>query len=220
MLSIMVEDVTSVHHPEQFIARARLLPVVVLQDAADAEPLAAALTEGGLRSVEVTFRTDAAAEAIRIMAENPDLLVGAGTVVTPAQVDAAVAAGARFVVSPGFSPRVVGYCQELGLPVYPGAATATEIQMALDAGLEIVKFFPAEQLGGAKMIKALAAPFRSVRFIPTGGVNTVNLPDYLALPSVFAVGGTWMVAPDLIAAGKWDEVTRLTALAVETTGRQ
>ncbi|WP_246278077.1 bifunctional 4-hydroxy-2-oxoglutarate aldolase/2-dehydro-3-deoxy-phosphogluconate aldolase [Phytohabitans rumicis] len=211
---------TSVHHPEQFIARARLLPVVVLQDAADAEPLAAALTEGGLRSVEVTFRTDAAAEAIRIMAENPDLLVGAGTVVTPAQVDAAVAAGARFVVSPGFSPRVVGYCQELGLPVYPGAATATEIQMALDAGLEIVKFFPAEQLGGAKMIKALAAPFRSVRFIPTGGVNTVNLPDYLALPSVFAVGGTWMVAPDLIAAGKWDEVTRLTALAVETTGRQ
>lgn len=216
----MVEDVTSVHHPEQFIGQTRLLPVVVLQDAADAEPLAAALAEGGLGSVEVTFRTDAAAEAIRIMAENPDLLVGAGTVVTPAQVDAAVAAGAKFVVSPGFSPKVVGYCQSLGLPVYPGAATATEIQMALDAGLEIVKFFPAEQLGGAKMIKALAAPFRSVRFIPTGGVNTANLPDYLALPAVFAVGGTWMVAPDLIAAGKWDEVTRLTALAVETTRRQ
>jgi 2-dehydro-3-deoxyphosphogluconate aldolase / (4S)-4-hydroxy-2-oxoglutarate aldolase len=213
----MVEDVTSVHHPEQFIGATRLLPVVVLQDAADASPLAAALTAGGLRSVEVTFRTDAAAEAIRIMSENPDLLVGAGTVLTPAQVDAAVGAGAKFVVSPGFSTRVVTYCQSLGLPVFPGAATATEIQMALDAGLEIVKFFPAEQIGGAKMIKALSAPFRSVRFIPTGGVNTRNLADYLALPSVFAVGGTWMVAPDLLAAGKWDEVTRLTAAAVAQT---
>lgn len=217
MAYIMVMYVTSVHDTEQAIGRNRLLPVVVLQSAADAEPLAAALTAGGLRSVEVTFRTDAAAEAIRIMAENPELLVGAGTVLTPAQVDAAAAAGAKFVVSPGFSSRVVNYCQELGIPVYPGAATATEIQMALDAGLEIVKFFPAEQVGGAKMIKALAAPFRNVRFIPTGGVNTTNLPDYLALPSVFAVGGTWMVAPDLLAAGKWDEVTRLTASAVALT---
>jgi 2-dehydro-3-deoxyphosphogluconate aldolase / (4S)-4-hydroxy-2-oxoglutarate aldolase len=213
----MVEHVTSVHHPEQLIGATRLLPVVVLQDAADASPLADALTAGGLRSVEVTFRTDAAAEAIRIMSENPDLLVGAGTVLTTAQVDAAVAAGAKFVVSPGFSARVVGYCQSLGLPVFPGVATATEIQMALDAGLEIVKFFPAEQIGGAKMIKALSAPFRSVRFIPTGGVNTANLADYLALPAVFAVGGTWMVAPDLLAAGKWDEVTRLTAAAVALT---
>ncbi|BCB84950.1 ketohydroxyglutarate aldolase [Phytohabitans suffuscus] len=211
--------VTSVHHVEQAIGAARLLPVVVLEDAAGAEPLAAALTAGGLRSVEVTFRTDAAAEAIRIMAENPELLVGAGTVLTPAQVDAAVEAGAKFVVSPGFSYPVVAHCQEVGLPVYPGAATATEIQMALDVGLSIVKFFPAEQIGGAKMIKALAAPFRSVRFIPTGGVNTGNLPDYLALGAVFAVGGTWMVAPDLLAAGKWDEVTRLTAEAVAVTSR-
>lgn len=213
----MVMYVTDVHYVEQTIGKTRLLPVVVLEDAGGAEPLAAALTAGGLRSVEVTFRTDAAAEAIRIMAENPELLVGAGTVLTPAQVDAAVEAGAKFVVSPGFSPAVVARCQEVGLPVYPGAATATEIQMALDAGLSIVKFFPAEQIGGAKMIKALAAPFRSVRFIPTGGVNTGNLSDYLALGAVFAVGGTWMVAPDLLAAGKWDEVTRLTAEAVAVT---
>jgi len=215
----MVMYVTDVHSAEQIIGETRLLPVVVLEDAGGAEPLAVALTAGGLRSVEVTFRTEAAAEAIRIMAENPDLLVGAGTVLTPAQVDAAAEAGAKFVVSPGFSAAVVAHCQEVGLPVYPGAATATEIQMALDAGLSIVKFFPAEQIGGAKMIKALAAPFRSVRFIPTGGVNTANLPDYLALGAVFAVGGTWMVAPGLLAAGKWDEVTRLTAEAVALTSR-
>jgi 2-dehydro-3-deoxyphosphogluconate aldolase/(4S)-4-hydroxy-2-oxoglutarate aldolase len=226
--------VTSVHHPEQSsdagpasdlappsvqatIAAGRILPVVVLDDAAAAAPLAAALTAGGLHSVEVTFRTSAAADAIRAMAERPDLLVGAGTVLTPAQVDQAVEAGARFVVSPGFGPAVVRHCQELGIPVFPGAATATEIQLALDAGLDTVKFFPAEQLGGLAMIKALAAPFRAVRFIPTGGINTGNLPDYLAHPAVLAVGGTWMVAPALLAAGRWDEVTRLTAAAVAAT---
>lgn len=191
--------------------------MVVLDDAAAAAPLAAALTAGGLHSVEVTFRTSAAADAIRAMAERPDLLVGAGTVLTPAQVDQAVEAGARFVVSPGFGPAVVRHCQELGIPVFPGAATATEIQLALDAGLDTVKFFPAEQLGGLAMIKALAAPFRAVRFIPTGGINTGNLPDYLAHPAVLAVGGTWMVAPALLAAGRWDEVTRLTAAAVAAT---
>jgi 2-dehydro-3-deoxyphosphogluconate aldolase/(4S)-4-hydroxy-2-oxoglutarate aldolase len=212
--------VTAVHDDERIvdvraaIAAARILPVVVLDDAAAAPDLAAALTAGGLRAVEVTFRTAAAADTIRAMAERPDVLVGAGTVLTPAQVDQAADAGARFVVSPGFSPAVVRRCQERGLPVFPGAATATEIQMALDAGLDTVKFFPAEQLGGVGMIKALAAPFRSVRFIPTGGVNTGNLADYLALPAVLAVGGTWMVAPDLLAAGRWDEVTRLTAAAV------
>jgi 2-dehydro-3-deoxyphosphogluconate aldolase/(4S)-4-hydroxy-2-oxoglutarate aldolase len=212
--------VTAVHDSEQApdvlatIAAGRILPVVVLNDARDAAPLASALTAGGLRSAEVTFRTDAAADAIRVMSENPELLVGAGTVLTRAQVDRAVDAGARFVVSPGFSPAVVRHCQDLGIPVFPGVSSATEIQMALDAGLETVKFFPAEQLGGVAMIKALAAPFRSVRFIPTGGVNTRNLPDYLAVPAVLAVGGTWMVAPDLLAAGKWDEVTSLTAAAV------
>jgi 2-dehydro-3-deoxyphosphogluconate aldolase / (4S)-4-hydroxy-2-oxoglutarate aldolase len=196
------------------VGASRILPVVVLDDARHAAPLAAALLEGGLRSVEVTFRTDAAAEAIRVMSERPELLVGAGTVLTPAQVDRAVEAGARFVVSPGFGPAVVRHCQQLGVPVFPGAATATEIQMALDAGLDTVKFFPAEQLGGIAMIKALAAPFRSLRFIPTGGVNTANLADYLAHPAVLAVGGTWMVAPDLLAAGRWDAVTARTVAAV------
>lgn len=216
---------TSVHHSEQksdqspgvarIIGADRILPVVVLEDAGAAGALADALTTGGLHSVEVTFRTAAAVDAIRAMSEHPELLVGAGTVLTPDQVDRAVAAGARFVVSPGFGPAVVRRCQELGVPVYPGAASATEIQMALDAGLDTVKFFPAEQLGGIAMIKALAAPFRSVRFIPTGGVNTGNLPDYLAHPAVLAVGGTWMVAPALLAAGNWAEVTRLTRAAVD-----
>ncbi|MBQ0895719.1 bifunctional 4-hydroxy-2-oxoglutarate aldolase/2-dehydro-3-deoxy-phosphogluconate aldolase [Micromonospora sp. U56] len=196
------------------VGSGRILPVVVLDDARDAAPLAAALVEGGLHSVEVTFRTDAAAEAIRAMSERPDLLVGAGTVLTPAQVDRAVEAGARFVVSPGFGPAVVRHCQQLGVPVFPGVTSPTEIMLALDAGLDTVKFFPAEQLGGIGMIKALAAPFRSVRFIPTGGVNTDNLAAYLAHPAVLAVGGTWMVAPDLIIAGRWDEVTRRTAAAV------
>jgi 2-dehydro-3-deoxyphosphogluconate aldolase/(4S)-4-hydroxy-2-oxoglutarate aldolase len=196
------------------IAAGRILPVVVLHDARAAAPLGSALIAGGVRSVEVTFRTDAAADAIRTMSDNPDLLVGAGTVLTQAQVDQAVEAGARFVVSPGFSPAVVHHCQALGIPVFPGVASATEIQMALDAGLDTVKFFPAEQLGGVAMIKALAAPFRSVRFIPTGGVNPANLRDYLTQPAVLAVGGTWMVAPDLLSAGRWDKVTNLTATAV------
>ncbi|WP_233558814.1 bifunctional 4-hydroxy-2-oxoglutarate aldolase/2-dehydro-3-deoxy-phosphogluconate aldolase [Micromonospora radicis] len=196
------------------LAAGRILPVVVLEDARAAAPLGAALTAGGLRTVEVTFRTDAAVDAIRAMSEDPRLFVGAGTVLTPGQVDEAVAAGARFIVCPGFSPRVVAHCQQVGVPVFPGAATPTEIQMAIDAGLDTVKFFPAEQLGGVPMIKALAAPFRAIRFIPTGGVHTGNLRDYLGLPSVLAVGGTWMVAPGLLAEGRWDDVTELTAAAV------
>ncbi|MDG4767528.1 bifunctional 4-hydroxy-2-oxoglutarate aldolase/2-dehydro-3-deoxy-phosphogluconate aldolase [Solwaraspora sp. WMMD406] len=196
------------------IGAARILPVVVLEEPAGAEPLAAALVAGGLPTAEVTFRTAAAAEAIAAMSANPDMLVGAGTVLTVEQVDAAVRAGARFVVSPGFGPAVVRRCRELGVPVFPGVSSATEIQLALDAGLDTVKFFPAEQLGGIGMVRALAAPFRSVRFIPTGGVHTGNLADYLAHPAVLAVGGTWMVAPKLLATGDWAEVTRLTAAAV------
>jgi 2-dehydro-3-deoxyphosphogluconate aldolase/(4S)-4-hydroxy-2-oxoglutarate aldolase len=209
-----VTIVTSVQDIEQLIGAARLLPVVVLRDARGAEPLGGALLAGGLRCVEVTFRTDAAAEAISVLAKREEMLVGAGTVLTPEQVDRAVDAGARFVVSPGFGPAVVARCAERGVAVFPGVATATEIQMALDAGLRTVKFFPAEQLGGAGMVKALAAPFGAVRFIPTGGVTTGNLADYLAVPAVLAVGGTWMVAPDLLAAGDWAEVTRRTAAAV------
>jgi 2-dehydro-3-deoxyphosphogluconate aldolase/(4S)-4-hydroxy-2-oxoglutarate aldolase len=199
----------------QYVEQARILPVVVLDDPAAAEPLAEALVSGGLPCAEITFRTAAAASAITIMSARPDITVGAGTVLTPAQVDRAVEAGARFIVSPGFSSAVVRRSQELGVPVFPGAATATEIQMALDAGLTTVKFFPAEQLGGVAMIRALAAPFRSVRFIPTGGVTAANLPDYLAVPAVLAVGGTWMVAADLLAAGNWAEVTRRAGAAVE-----
>ena len=219
----MVTYVTAVRHSEHpqepsaldTISAGRILPVVVLEDAAGAAPLADALLAGGLRSVEVTFRTAAAADAIKAMAQRPELFVGAGTVLTAAQVDQAVAAGARFVVSPGFGPAVVKRCQEVGVPVFPGVATSTEIQMALDAGVETVKFFPAEQLGGVPMVKALSAPFRSVKFIPTGGVNAGNVAAYLALPSVAAVGGTWMVAPDLLAAGNWSEVTARTRTALE-----
>jgi 2-dehydro-3-deoxyphosphogluconate aldolase/(4S)-4-hydroxy-2-oxoglutarate aldolase len=196
----------------------RVVPVIVLDRASDAEPLGVALAAGGLRAAEVTFRTGAAADAIAILSKRGDLLVGAGTVLTEAQVDEAAAAGARFVVSPGFAPRVVARCRLLGLPVLPGAATATEIQLAIDAGLDTVKFFPAEQLGGVPMLRALAAPFRSMRFVPTGGVTPANLADYLALPSVLAVGGTWMVAPQLVEAGAWDEVSRLAAEAVAVAG--
>jgi len=199
---------------EQAVGAVRILPVVVLADAKAAEPLADALLAGGLPCAEVTFRTEAAAEAIEIMARRTELLVGAGTVVSPVQVDRAVDAGARFIVSPGFGPAVVRRCAEREVPVFPGVATATEIQLALDAGLRTVKFFPAQQLGGAAMVKALAAPFRDVRFVPTGGVTTANLADYLSLPAVLAVGGTWMVAPDLLSAGDWAEVSRRAAAAV------
>ncbi len=196
----------------------RVVPVIVLDQAGDAEPLGAALAAGGLRAAEVTFRTDAAADAIRILSERDDLLVGAGTVVTEAQVDEAAAAGARFVVSPGFSARVVAHCQAIGMPALPGAATPTEIQMAIDAGLDTVKFFPAEQLGGVPMLRALAAPFRTMKFVPTGGVTAANLGDYLALPPVVAVGGTWMVSPSLVEAAAWGEVSRLAAAAVAVAG--
>jgi 2-dehydro-3-deoxyphosphogluconate aldolase/(4S)-4-hydroxy-2-oxoglutarate aldolase len=198
----------------EVVAAGRLMPVVVVRDPAHAEPLGAALLAGGLRTAEVTFRTDAAAEAIRRMAQDERLVVGAGTVLTREQVDQAVAAGARYVVTPGFSVKVVEHCAQVGVPVFPGVATATEVQMALDAGLSTVKFFPAEQLGGVAMLKALTAPYGKVRFIPTGGISAANLADYLALPAVYAAGGSWMVAPDLLAAGAFDEIERLTADAV------
>ncbi len=196
------------------LAGDRLLPVVILPDAAAAEPLAAALTSGGLRSIEVTLRTPAAIDAIKRLAASSELLVGAGTVLTPDQAERAVEAGARYVVCPGFSAAVVRRCKELDVPVFPGVATPTEIQMALEAGLTAVKFFPAEQLGGAPMVKALSAPFPGMRFVPTGGVTTANLGAYLSVPAVLAVGGTWMVAADLLKAGDYAEITRRTAAAV------
>ncbi|PFG39425.1 2-dehydro-3-deoxyphosphogluconate aldolase/(4S)-4-hydroxy-2-oxoglutarate aldolase [Georgenia soli] len=206
------------------LAGLRLLPVVVLEDAAAAVPLASALVAGGLPVAEVTFRTPAAADAIRAMADSgltdPDgagLLVGAGTVVTPGQVDDAVAAGARFVVSPGLSRAVVERCAEHGVLVLPGTATATEVQAALTMGLRAVKFFPAATSGGPAAIRALAAPFPQMRFVPTGGITAADVGEYLALPAVLAAGGSWMVPASAVAAGNFAEVERLTAAAVAAT---
>lgn len=200
------------------LAALRVVPVVVLDRAQDAAPLGRALLAGGLPCAEVTFRTPAAAEAIRELATDPRLLVGAGTVVRADQVDIAVAAGAAFVVSPGFSLAVVRRCQQVGVPVLPGVATPSEVMMALDAGLAAVKFFPAEANGGVSALKALSAPFGGMRFVPTGGITAGNLSAYLAVSSVLAVGGSWMVAPALIAAGDFDEVARLTSEAVALVG--
>lgn len=201
------------------LGAARLVPVVVLDEAGSAEPLAQALVAGGLPVAEVTFRTPAALEAIKAMAARGDILVGAGTVLTPAQVDAAVDAGARYIVSPGFSAPVVQRAQERGVLPLPGAVTATEAQAALAAGLEVVKFFPAETSGGANAIKALAGPFGDLQFVPTGGIGPGNLAEYLAVPSVLAVGGSWMVPRDKVTAGAFDEITGLTAEAVRLAAR-
>lgn len=201
------------------LAGHRLVPVVVLDEATDAGPLADALVGGGLPVAEVTFRTAAAPDAIRVMADRGDVLVGAGTVVTPAQVDQAVAAGARYLVSPGTSRAVVERAQEHGVPVLPGAVTATEVQAALELGLDTVKFFPAGTSGGSAAIAALAAPFGGVRFVPTGGVGPRNLDEYLALPSVAAVGGSWMVPRDRVRAGDLAGVQALVADAVALATR-
>jgi 2-dehydro-3-deoxyphosphogluconate aldolase/(4S)-4-hydroxy-2-oxoglutarate aldolase len=203
------------------LTAARLIPVVVLDDAADADPLAAALVAGGLPVAEVTFRTAAAADAIRAMADRGDVLVGAGTVLTPDQVDRAVSAGARYVVSPGLSRAVVERCREHGVLAVPGAVTATEIQAALELGLTTVKFFPAGTSGGVAALAALAAPFAfaGLRFVPTGGIGPATVLEYLALPTVAAVGGSWMVPRDRIAAGDFAAVTRATADAVALAAR-
>jgi len=193
---------------------ARLVPVVVIDAAADADQLAGALVAGGLPVAEVTFRTAAAEDAIRAMAARGDILVGAGTVLTPQQVDRAVAAGAAYVVSPGLSRAVVERCGELGVLALPGAVTATEVQAALELGLTTVKFFPAGTSGGAPAIAALAAPFGDVSFVPTGGVGPKNLHEYLAIPAVAAVGGSWMVPRELVRAHDFAAIVQLTSDAV------
>lgn len=199
------------------IQKIGIVPVVVLNDAKDARPLAQALYRGGLPCAEVTFRTDAAEESIRIMTEEfPEMLVGAGTVLTTEQVDRAVAAGAKFIVSPGLNPKVVSYCIEKGIPITPGTSSPSDIEQALEYGLEVVKFFPAEACGGLNMIKSIAAPYTKVKFMPTGGINAKNLNTYLAFPKILACGGSWMVSKDLIAAGKFDEIEALTKEAVMT----
>lgn len=196
------------------LSLAHIVPVVVVDDAANADALAGALVAGGLPVAEVTLRTDAALRSIRTMAARGDILVGAGTVLTVAQVDDVVAAGASFVVSPGLSQSVVERCRERGVFVLPGAVTATEIQAALELGLTTVKFFPANTCGGAPAIAALAAPFGEVGFVPTGGVGPQNLAEYLAVPAVLAVGGSWMVPRDRVNAGDFTGITQLTAAAV------
>lgn len=196
------------------IQKTGIIPVVVLNDVKDAEPLAKALIEGGLPCAEVTFRTDAAEESIRIMKEKfPEMLVGAGTVLTTEQVDRAVAAGAEFIVSPGLNPRIVRYCVEKNIPITPGCANASDIEQALENGLEVVKFFPAEPAGGLKMIKALAAPYVNVKFMPTGGINANNVKDYLAYDRIIACGGSWMVSGELVKNGEFDKIRELTAEA-------
>jgi len=196
------------------LSAARLVPVVVLDDAKHADPLAAALAAGGLPVAEVTFRTAAAEESIRAMAARGDMLVGAGTVLTVEQVDRAVAAGASYIVSPGLSRAVVERCREHGVLALPGAVTATEVQAALELGLTAVKFFPAATSGGAPAIKALAAPFGGLGFVPTGGIGPKNLHEYLAIDAVLAVGGSWMVPRDVVAAEDFAQITTLTAHAV------
>ncbi len=203
------------------LGRLGLVPVVKVENTEQALGVARALLEAGLPCAEITFRTTAAEECIRRIArEFPDVITGAGTVLTPEQAQRAVAAGARYIVSPGFSSAVIEWCLTHEVPVMPGVATSTEIMMALDKGLSLVKFFPSEALGGVRMLEALGAVFGTVRFVPTGGISAANLADYLRLPSVFAVGGSWMVSGKLLAAGAFGEVTRLSREAVQIVARE
>jgi 2-dehydro-3-deoxyphosphogluconate aldolase/(4S)-4-hydroxy-2-oxoglutarate aldolase len=212
------------------LGRHRLVPVITLDEARHARPLLAALTAGGLPCAEVTFRTPAAADALRAMTEaaaeaaseagaGGPALIGAGSVRRPEQVDQALEAGARFIVSPGLSPAVLRACADQAVPVIPGVATATEICTALDAGLTTVKLFPAEPLGGVTLISALRGPFPEVRFVPTGGIGAEQLPAYLACPAVAAVGGSWMASRSLIQQERFDQIATLTAGAVELARR-
>lgn len=197
------------------IGSARLLPVVVVDEVSQAVPLAKALVAGGLPVAEVTFRTAAAAEAMRRMVDEvPGLLVGAGTVLSADNVRSARQAGARFLVSPGFNPAVVAAAQDAGLPIVPGVNNPTGVEQAMSFGLDAVKFFPAEPSGGVLFLKALAGPYGGMRYVPTGGIGPSNLKDYLALPAVLACGGSWMVDPKLVREGRFDEIERLTAEAV------
>jgi 2-dehydro-3-deoxyphosphogluconate aldolase/(4S)-4-hydroxy-2-oxoglutarate aldolase len=196
------------------IGEAGIVPVVALHDADAACALADALCEGGLPCAEITLRTEAALDSIRALAGRDKFLLGAGTVHSVDQAKASVDAGARFIVTPGFNPRTVSWCIENQVPVFPGIATPSDLEMALEHGLEVLKFFPAEALGGVKTLKALSGPYHTLRFIPTGGIGPGNLVEYLQLPCVLACGGSWMVKAELLASGAWDEVTRLTAEAL------
>jgi 2-dehydro-3-deoxyphosphogluconate aldolase/(4S)-4-hydroxy-2-oxoglutarate aldolase len=200
----------------QTIEKAGLVPVIQIDAAEHAVPLAQTLSKGGLPIAEITFRTDAAADALAAVgAEVPDVLLGAGTVLSVEQAQTALDAGAKFIVAPGFNPRVVDFCLERGVPVTPGVNSPTDIEMGLERGLTLLKFFPAEASGGVKMVKALSAPYREVRFIPTGGIKPDNLGEYLGLPSVVACGGSWMVPKDALAGGAFDRIEQLVREAVK-----
>ena len=192
------------------IGQMGIVPVVVLNDVKNAVPLAQSLINGGLPCAEVTFRTEAAQQSIAEISKNfPQMFVGAGTVLTTEQVDRAVDAGAKFIVSPGFNPKVVEYCIKKGYPITPGIMTPTELEMALEFGLDVVKFFPAENAGGLKMIKAMAAPYTKMKFMPTGGINPQNVREYLQCDKILACGGSWMVKGDLINSGNFAEIEKL-----------
>lgn len=197
------------------LSLAGIVPVIKVEDAADAVPLCKALSDGGLPVAEITFRSDAAEEAIRrVHNELPEVILGAGTVLTKDQVDRAVNAGATYIVSPGLNPEIVKYCQEKNVPIVPGCGNPSDIEVALSLGLKTVKFFPAEPLGGLKLIKAMAAPYGGVTFLPTGGVNENNLNEYLSFNKVIACGGSWMVPADAVAAKDWKRIEELTRSAV------
>lgn len=196
------------------LSRIGIVPVVVIDDAKDAVPLASALVKGGLPCAEVTFRTAAAADAIHAMLEAfPDMTVGAGTVLTKEQADAAKAAGAKFLVSPGLDPEVVLHAKEIGLPMVPGTCTPSDVERALSLGLTEIKFFPAEASGGLAFIKALCGPYPKVKFMPTGGLNKKNARDYLAYPKIWACGGSWIAKKDMIAKGEFDKIRHLASEA-------
>jgi 2-dehydro-3-deoxyphosphogluconate aldolase/(4S)-4-hydroxy-2-oxoglutarate aldolase len=192
----------------------RIVPVVAIHSADNATLLADALIQGGLECAEITFRTDAAAKSIQNIAKRDDILVGAGTVLKIDQVKQAMDAGAQFIVSPGFNPKIVEFCLKKNILVTPGTSNPTDIEMALEFGLDVVKFFPAEAFGGLKTLKAISAPYNMVKYIPTGGINADNLANYLEFPKVLACGGSWMVKSNLIQNKQFDEISRLTREAV------
>ncbi|WP_317856126.1 bifunctional 4-hydroxy-2-oxoglutarate aldolase/2-dehydro-3-deoxy-phosphogluconate aldolase [Chakrabartyella piscis] len=196
------------------VAKLKVVPVVKIDNVEDAKPLAEALIAGGLPIAEVTFRTAAAYEAIKAMAEIPEMIVGAGTVINVEQAKMAIEAGAKFIVSPGFSAKVVAYAQENNIPIFPGVCTPSEVMACLEFGLEVVKFFPAENYGGLSTVNALGGPFPQLKFMPTGGIGPKNIKEYLANSKIIACGGSWMVKDTMIQAKQFDEITKLTAEAM------
>ena len=203
------------HEILEKIGKIGIVPVIAINDVEKAVPLAKALEAGGIPCAEVTFRTEQGEESIRLVsAQAPDMIVGAGTVLTCEQVDRAVGAGAKFIVSPGFNPKVVSYCIKKGIPVTPGCANPSDIEQALEFGLEVVKFFPAEQAGGLDYIKAVSAPYPSLKFMPTGGINAGNISKYIAFDKILACGGSWMVTAELISSGNFEKITALSREAV------